>query len=286
MTVKIQFSNDQKTDIKNQYLISKKNISQIASRYNVSVTPIKSVLKELSIKIRKPQETSRKYTIDENYFENINSKNKAYCLGFLMADGYNDEVRNVIQLAVCKKDIEVLNFFNKELKCNKPIRNIVSNNYESVRQDFCSKKLSLDIKKYGCIQNKTETLNFPDNISDGLLSDFIRGYFDGDGCFYYCVVNRNNGSSTIMSKVAITSSVVFLDSLKKILKNKLNITSSMSFRHFENKKIGTLTITGNLQVMKFMSWIYNDPETYCLGRKKEKYKKFLFEREMRFKKYS
>ncbi len=285
MTVKIEFSNDQKIDIKNQYLVNKKNINQIALKYNISVTPIKLILKELNVKIRKPQETSRKYTIDENYFENINSKNKAYCLGFLMADGYNDEVRNVIQLAVCKKDIEVLKFFNKELKCNKPIRNIVSNKYESVRQDFCSKKLSLDIKKYGCIQKKTETLTFPNNINDELLNDFIRGYFDGDGCFYYCIVNRKNGSSTIMSKVTITSSVIFLDSLKKILKNKLNITSNMSFRHFENKKIGTLTITGNLQVIKFMSWIYNDPETYCLSRKKEKYKEFLLKRKIRLKKH-
>jgi len=285
MSVKISFSEKQKAEIKNQYLIKKKTIGQIAPKYNVSVTPIKSVLKELNVRIRSSSETSRKYTIDECYFENMDSKNKAYCLGFLMADGYNNESRNVVQLALCEKDIEVLHFFSKELKCNKPIRHIISNGYKSVRQDFCSKKLSLDIKKYGCIQKKTETLAFPP-ISKKLLKDFVRGYFDGDGCFYYCIANRSNGHTTIMAKVTITSSVTFLNTFKDMLINELGVTSNMSYRHPENIKIGTLTISGNLQVIKFMEWIYGDNSSYCLTRKKDKYRKFLIKRDKRLKKNS
>lgn len=31
----------------------------------------------------------KKYTVNENYFENLNSPEKAYVLGFLYADGCN-----------------------------------------------------------------------------------------------------------------------------------------------------------------------------------------------------
>jgi len=282
MTNKIIFSSVEKDNIRKSYLVDKKTIKRIALEHGVSSTPIKSVLRGLKVATRPPQETSRKYTINENYFASIDSNNKAYCLGFLMADGYNNESRNVVQIALGVKDVEVLHFFNEELECNKPIRYVTSNGCESVRQDFCSEILSSDLKKYGCVQRKTEILTFP-SIKKKLLKDFVRGYFDGDGCFYYCIANRNNGSTTIMSKVTITSSVIFLNSFKNMLMDELRITSNMSYRHSENVKIGTLTVSGNLQVIKFMEWIYEDSDAYFLSRKKCKYEEFLIKRDKRLK---
>lgn len=42
------------------------------------------------------------------------------------------------------------------------------------------------LNNYGCIPNKSLTLKFPDESifkSKDLIRHFIRGYFDGDGCF-------------------------------------------------------------------------------------------------------
>jgi intein/homing endonuclease len=36
--------------------------------------------------------------------------------------------------------------------------------------------------KHGCAEKKSLVLQFPTNISSELISHFIRGYFDGDGC--------------------------------------------------------------------------------------------------------
>ena len=41
----------------------------------------------------------RKYSLNESYFDDIDTADKAYFLGYLMADGYNDEKRGVVEAA-------------------------------------------------------------------------------------------------------------------------------------------------------------------------------------------
>src|SRR5690606_27765407 len=47
-----------------------------------------------------------RYVLDESFFEEINSEEKAYSLGFMMADGFVDARTGyiVIQVAECDKD--------------------------------------------------------------------------------------------------------------------------------------------------------------------------------------
>ena len=44
-----------------------------------------------------------KYTLNKNYFDVIDFQNKAYCLGYFMADGYNNEKRGVIEISCSEK---------------------------------------------------------------------------------------------------------------------------------------------------------------------------------------
>ena len=54
----------------------------------------------------------RKYTINQNYFEIIDTEEKAYWLGFLYADGSVTKDRVItLQLSIC--DIEVVKNFNE-----------------------------------------------------------------------------------------------------------------------------------------------------------------------------
>jgi hypothetical protein len=55
-------------------------------------------------------------------------------------------------------------------------------------------------------------IQFP-KVPDEFLPDFIRGYFDGDGCIMRLKNNRINSAFTSGSKV-------FLDELLRILKEK------------------------------------------------------------------
>jgi intein/homing endonuclease len=44
------------------------------------------------------------------------------------------------------------------------------------------KKLHDDLVKHGCVEKKSLILQFPKDLSQELISHFVRGYFDGDGC--------------------------------------------------------------------------------------------------------
>ena len=71
----------------------------------------------------------RKYSLNEDYFENINSNNKAYILGFIYADG--SIYGNYLSIRVSAKDVEILNYIKFELGYGGNIRDYIikNNNY-------------------------------------------------------------------------------------------------------------------------------------------------------------
>ena len=68
---------------------------------------------------------ANKYTFNKDYFERIDSKDKAYFLGFLYADGCNSisatQHQCTIILNLQEKDKDILNIFNKYINSNKPL---------------------------------------------------------------------------------------------------------------------------------------------------------------------
>ena len=122
---------------------------------------------------------ARKYYFDENYFENIDTEDKAYFLGLLMADGYVATSERFVTIALKESDVKILNKFKKAIKSEAPLSN--KKNCTQKVLTLCSKKLVNDLKNLGMTRNKTFTLKFP-NIQEEYIRHFIRGYFDGDGC--------------------------------------------------------------------------------------------------------
>ena len=68
---------------------------------------------------------ANKYTFNKDYFERIDSKDKAYFLGFLYADGCNSisttQHHCTIILNLQEKDKDILDIFNKYINSNKPL---------------------------------------------------------------------------------------------------------------------------------------------------------------------
>lgn len=89
---KIHFTQDQINDIIKLYTQNWMKADDIGCKYNVSGCLIIRILKDNSITIRR--RGGRKYRVNVNFFENIDTEEKAYWLGFLYADGYNCEKRH------------------------------------------------------------------------------------------------------------------------------------------------------------------------------------------------
>lgn len=255
--------------IKNLYLKGY-SCAYISKQIGCSERPVQLVLKELNIMRSWSEATStRKYRtksiFNENYFENIDNQEKAYWLGFLMADGYisKDLKRVVLALA----ETEPLEKFLKCIESNQNFKKYTSKDghvYYSLH--VTSSKMVQDLISWGCFNKKTYTLKFP-NLSSNLIPHFIRGYFDGDGSIYF---NKPIGNY-IRPTVAIVGNEDFLIEMKKHLAF-LNRKLALSIRHKErNNNIRYFRFDGKRTCKLFEKYIYSDASIY-LERKKQKFK--------------
>lgn len=64
----------------------------------------------------------RIYKVNENYFESIDTPEKAYILGFFYADGYNNQEIGVLEFSQQKEHIDILKQIKECLGCNYKIK--------------------------------------------------------------------------------------------------------------------------------------------------------------------
>lgn len=121
-------------------------------------------------------------TIDENYFEIIDTEHKAYWLGFIMADGCVDKDKNNFCIELNMIDLIHLKKFRNDINSSKPIIKRKDRDMCSIR--ICSKKLVSDLIRLGCVQDKTNNGFIPNEIinnTQNIKLAYLRGYLDGDG---------------------------------------------------------------------------------------------------------
>lgn len=254
-----------------QYIIEnyeRLSIKSLIEYTKVSQVTIIKIAKKNNLKLK----SAKKYSSNESYFSKIDNEQKAYWLGFLFADGYvrMHKGRSAeLKLKLATNDKEHIELFKKSIESTHPIKDIKSeviyNNKKSV--SYCStfsvnsKKIVTDLFNIGCNNNKTFTVEMP-NIDDIYIRDFIRGYFDGDGCIY---TNKNNGTVHITS-----GSLTILEQIKEIIYKKLNIMGKI------NKYKNTYRVRWDkkIYIEKIYNYLYDD-SNISLNRKKIHFIDFL-----------
>jgi len=254
----------QKKEIVKRYLAGE-NATDIAPDYKITNVAILGLLHRRNVKIRSQSQIQRKYLINETYFDDINTQKKAYFLGFLYADGYNNINRNSVTLGLIEKDKEILIKLNNLLQSKKPLQYVElkkGNQQNQYRLVIANKHISKKLSELGCVQAKTYILEFPEWLNNNLYSHFIRGYFDGDGW-----VGKKS--------ICIVSTEKFCKKLESIFNKKLKINCYLRTRHPERRKnIRMLEISGGKQVRTFLNWIYNNSKIH-LERKYKLYQEHL-----------
>lgn len=178
------FSKQEEQYIINEY-INGKSKNKLRKEFNVSEGVIKRILKKYNIPIRQVQQANkRKYNINDSYFD-IENSNMAYILGFWAADGNISKTENRLDLELSSKDRNILEQMRKELQCERPIKIYqCQNGYEKNKLLFWSSKIKKKFIEYGIVPNKTYSSDFhaPYKLNKKYWIDYIRGFFDGDGC--------------------------------------------------------------------------------------------------------
>lgn len=177
------------TATEEQYIIKSyqqgKSKNQLRLEFNVSEKVIKRILEKNGIKIRQVQEANkRKFNIDDTYFD-TEGPNMAYIMGFWAADGNISVDENRLDLELNSNDIEILERIREELKSERPIKTYqCQNGYTKSKLLFWSSHIKQVFIEYGIVPNKTYSKNFhaPYKLAKEYWIDYIRGFFDGDGC--------------------------------------------------------------------------------------------------------
>jgi hypothetical protein len=209
-----------------------------------------------------------KYSIDETYFSNIDTQEKAYFLGFLYADGCVSQLpRYTITTSIKVIDIKVLEDMKTALKSEHPVKQYERMGGLYVHFTFNSKQIHTDLIKHGCVPAKSKTVSFPEFLlsDDKLLSSFITGYFDGDGSIIIGKSKTRHKNRTKQTEITtidcgITSSKLFINRLKEVLNERLSINCLTKIPHPEKQDGNTLTLTinGAKQIQTFLDYIYKD----------------------------
>jgi intein-encoded DNA endonuclease-like protein len=206
------------------------------------------------------------HEVDLNFFDAIDTEEKAYILGYWLADGNNQQNNKGIRIQICDK--EILEKFKIALKYTGEIKYVKPRTERHQPQYLLllsRKELSIALTKVGCPPNKTLTLDFPteEMVPKHLHRHLVRGFFDGDGCIY-------EHKETNKWKIQILGTREFLCGVE----GAAGIEGYWSKRFPERENNNhTWVIHKRDDVEKFLDWIYQDA-TIFLERKCNKYKEF------------
>ena len=250
---------------------------EVSKKLNRNGSSVSSVIKALNITGYNKQEN----TCNHNYFDNIDTEIKAYLLGFFIADGWLNVGNSRFGLQIKEEDNIVLHYIKNEFvndsvisTKNRTTKTVTRKNISTIRWTSSHMK-DIFMNKYKILENKTydKTFMFPfEEIPEHLIRHFIRGFFDGDGCF-----------SKIRQSLSITIISTSLNFLNQIAKYFTNLSEGINevIREINGKTTNYYTLNFNFErtdkpekVLKIYNYLYDDSELHLI-RKKDKIESYL-----------
>lgn len=238
-----------------------KNEGKTMEEISLILNKPKYTLRILGIhKINKIVDRRQVYKTNINYFDNINTEDKAYFLGLIAADGSVDKSRLRIELQ--EEDDYIIKMFRDLISPEQPLyySNRVNKNKTACltlnsvywkdkldylhivpRKSFCNTSL--------CILQKD------------LMPHFIRGYFDGDGSVYFSKAHNSLRVSFIGNTLFMNELLLYL--IKVVSINSVKIRCDSGYQEYTSQ----FSIARKDDIEKLYSYMYQS-SNYYLKRKK------------------
>ena len=230
----------------------------LQKKYHISYDRIKNIVKDCEdISAAKRLNPN----LIENYFETIDSADKAYWLGWIISDGaitYQlEKSKFQLELTIKKEDENILHLLEQDLKVQNKVYNS-QNKYK--RFSLGSKKIIQDLIKLGITPNKTFTVKVP-SFNKEFNSAFLRGLFDGDGGF--TVYTRHSGQNCMELSFCGNEYIIswaletLLTEIPNLTKNSITKENSIKRIRWSSKK----------DIILIRDYLYNNHNEHFLSRK-------------------
>lgn len=265
------------------YIDENKTQTEIRNIFNIGEKVLNRWFKESGIEKKKER---GRYSFNKNFFDTINTEDKAYWLGFIWCDGYicrsnrkgYDTYDFKLDLAIQdKKHIEK---FKNSLNSEHPIKIYKSKSYFNKEKDTVVARIYIANRyfaktlydKYILIPDRHDTEKLIKNIPESLIRHFIRGVLEADGSIsdYYAQEKRLKIKTRKMAIRFYTYENLLIFIREHFIEKGLS-KSHQQFRKRHEDRDGyacELSYTGNKQVRKILNYLYEDA-TVFLDRKKE-----------------
>ena len=194
---------------------------------------------------------------NRHIFDNIDNEEKAYWLGFIVADGYLNLDKHMLRIKLGNKDkqhlIKFINFIDGEENMLKSEIHSITGN-ENYYVSLYSKEITEALQSLGIEQAKSGKEKVC-NINSQYYKDFIRGLWDGDGFI------REN-----LSGIGLVGSYEILNFVQQFFKEQLNIKPLKIYEHCNTYKIEYRSKKKAIPLITH--FLYDNSQIY-LDRKKE-----------------
>ena len=240
------------------YEVDRISTAAIGKKFNVTDHTVSNYLKSLGCNVSRKRSRT---PILSNYFEKIDTQNKAYFLGLIAADGSVFQCnKGKIVFSISLIDKDLLDLLSIEICGSDKLVREVKRKYRDGSSKMYEIKFSDEIFtnnliSNGILINKTFTLDFP-NIDEEFISHYIRGYLDGDGTVY-----KFSGKLFI----AFYGNKIFIPKLRDYLFNN-NILET-KYAIIDRGNHCSIHISSKKANLSMYNYIYNNSNIY-LKRKK------------------
>lgn len=208
-----------------------------------------------------------KRSVNHDFFS-VWSPSMAYVLGFFAADGtMRGTKRGGHYLEFHITDREILVMIREVMGSDHCLseRAGTSGHKTLYRLQVGSKKLYADLIKLGFTDHKSKSMHFP-SVPKEYISDFVRGYFDGDGCIYFRELHYadRKHKRKVMLTLFTSGSLKFLERLHEVLRG-----NGIKGGSIQSKQRGYSLNLSHRDSLALYTFLYNtmDSQSLFLGRK-------------------
>ena len=230
---------------------------------------------------------ARKYKINEEYFDKIDTETKAYLLGFIYADGCiikpSKGRQPKLSVGIQWSDRYVTELLSQEISPENKVKKvhapsmIKAGHSPQARWACSSQHMSDSLHLLGCASDKTKLGLFFPTLNADMIQHFIRGFFDGDGGITVDIVKNRYVRKTSFNikepfKAKLRKRAYFCSSDKAFLDFLISSLPSLKGKVQTIYKRGcyTYTIEHQEDIKVLYTYLYQNATIY-LQRKIDKF---------------
>lgn len=257
------------------FYLEVKSATLVSDKFGLSKSKVYRILRDNNVDTTidrvKAGERVRKYKLDPYYFSEINTRDKAYITGILHSDGCITSTTKQVRIKLT--DLELMREINSKIYKDRPLYTD-SSTKEGHKKNallvITHSQIYADVQKHGCCLDKTYNLEFPTTISDKLMGDYLRGFFDGDGSIYIY-----EKKSYRPATVKIVATRKWAEGLIEWLHSE-NIKAAIYDDKRHDNRITGLYVCNVPDLIKFYNLIYEDLDSQIfLKRKYDAYTEYV-----------